>query len=219
MINLEDGKIEIDLTKFLTDVKNIQALPDKPAQTSNELKQLFDKAGEDIKNYINNELIIEIKEAFTKIFEVLDNKSEQIETSTKNIRDLENNIKQIEESTTIKKYRIKDLDDPQMPDGPIIDLPFYYKTNTDALDIYLNGEYLHRCDVVSGSEIADPEENPWVEEDTGSYYEVDEEGVPIINEELINKKIVKSNKIRLTSEWKVDGYDNLEIIVRGEVEK
>ena len=106
-----------------------------------------------------------------------------------------------------------------MTDGAIIDLSFYYKTNTDALDVYLNGEYLHRCDVVSGSEIADPEENPWVQEDTGSYYEVDEEGVPIINEELINKRVVKSNKIRLTSDWKVNSFDNLEIIVRGEVEK
>lgn len=69
MINLEDGKIEIDLTKFLKDVKNIQALPDKPTESASILKQLFDKAGEDIKNYINNELIEEIKEAFTKAFE------------------------------------------------------------------------------------------------------------------------------------------------------
>jgi len=44
------------LTKFTTDVANIQKLPDAPTTTPTELKQLMDKAGENIKDYINNTL-------------------------------------------------------------------------------------------------------------------------------------------------------------------
>ena len=52
------------VTKFLTDVNNIQALSDRPNEidglTSAELKQRFDKAGADIKNYLNTVLTEEI---------------------------------------------------------------------------------------------------------------------------------------------------------------
>lgn len=219
MINLENGKIEIDITKFLTDVKNIQALPDKPTETADKLKQLFDKAGEDIKKYINDELIVEIKEAFEKAFEVIENKSEEIETSKENISEIEKNINELEKSTAIKKYKIKELNNPEMIARAIIDLPFYYKTNTNALDVYLNGEYLYRCNVISSKGIDPPEGSPLVEKYNGSYYEVDEEGVPIINEELANKKIVESNKIQITEDWRIENDDILEIVVRGEVLK
>lgn len=59
------------LTKFLTDVNNIQALSDRPNEidglTSAELKQRFDKAGGDIKNYLNNTLTSEIDTALATI--------------------------------------------------------------------------------------------------------------------------------------------------------
>lgn len=48
------------LTKFTANVSNHQSQPDKPALTSAELKQLFDKAPEDIKDYLNNTLLPEL---------------------------------------------------------------------------------------------------------------------------------------------------------------
>ena len=57
-------------------------------------------------------------------------------------------------------------------------------------------------------------------EESGSYYEVDEDGVPIINDDqLIEKKKVKSNKIQLTKDWIIDSSDVLEIVVRGEIKE
>ena len=113
-----------------------------------------------------------------------------------------NQIKKI----TAKKYKIKNLDDPEMVAGAVIDLPFYYETNTDSLDVFLNGEYLHRC------HIHKTQLGSLINLGEGSYYEVDE------NEERVSDEIVISNKIQLTEDWKIDGSDNLEIIVKGEVE-
>lgn len=52
------------LTKFLIDVNNISALSDRPNEidglTSAELKARFDKAGGDIKSYLNETLTEEI---------------------------------------------------------------------------------------------------------------------------------------------------------------
>lgn len=52
------------VTKFTENVNNIQALSDQPntidGLTSSELKQRFDKAGADIKTYLNNTLTEEI---------------------------------------------------------------------------------------------------------------------------------------------------------------
>lgn len=210
MINLENGKIEIDITKFLTDVKNIQALPDKPAETADKLKQLFDKAGEDIKKYINDELIVEIKEAFAKTFEVIENKSGEIETSKENINEIEKNINELEKATTISKYKIERFNYNENLEyffGDVIDLPFYYKTNTNALDVYLNGEYLYKCkahDTLEGISIYSGD---------GSYYEINENGEKILSE------VVISNKIQITEDWRIEDGDRLEIIVRGEVFK
>lgn len=50
----------MSLTKFNQDVNNHQSLPDKPAMTAQQLKILFDKAGVDIKAYINEVLTEEI---------------------------------------------------------------------------------------------------------------------------------------------------------------
>lgn len=51
----------ITLPKFTEDVNNIQALSDRPntadGLTSHDLKERFDKAGADIKSYLNNDLI------------------------------------------------------------------------------------------------------------------------------------------------------------------
>jgi parallel beta-helix repeat protein len=54
----------VAITKLITDVNNVQALADRPNSndglTANELKEVFDKAGADIKDYINNILTPEI---------------------------------------------------------------------------------------------------------------------------------------------------------------
>jgi len=59
------------LTKFTENVNNIQALSDRPnvtdGITSSELKERFDKAGSDIKNYINNTITEELDEEITTI--------------------------------------------------------------------------------------------------------------------------------------------------------
>ncbi len=56
------------LTKFTVNVNNIQALSDRPntadGLTSHELKERFDKAGSDIKDFLNNTLIPEIEKSF-----------------------------------------------------------------------------------------------------------------------------------------------------------
>jgi hypothetical protein len=56
----------INLTNLTANVNNIQALSDRPNTadgiTSQQLKERFDKAGSDIKTFINNTLIEEIEE-------------------------------------------------------------------------------------------------------------------------------------------------------------
>lgn len=57
----------MSLTKLTTDLENIQALSDKPNEieglTADELKAKFDKAGGDIKTYINDNLTAEVDAA------------------------------------------------------------------------------------------------------------------------------------------------------------
>lgn len=64
------------LTKFLENVNNIQALSDKPNEidglTSAELKAKFDKAGSDIKTYINDTLTEQIDTAIATIPDISD---------------------------------------------------------------------------------------------------------------------------------------------------
>ena len=59
------------LTKLTANVNNIQALSDEPntvdGLTSSELKQRFDKAGADIKLYLNNILTEELDDAIAAI--------------------------------------------------------------------------------------------------------------------------------------------------------
>lgn len=59
------------LTKFLVDVNNIQALSDRPNEIdgldSSQLKGKFDKAGSDIKSYLNNTLTQELDLALATI--------------------------------------------------------------------------------------------------------------------------------------------------------
>ena len=55
----------INITNLTANVNNIQALSDRPNTadgiTAQQLKEKFDKAGADIKNYINNTMIEELE--------------------------------------------------------------------------------------------------------------------------------------------------------------
>ena len=59
------------LTKFTVNVNNIQALSDQPntidGLTSSELKERFDKAGADIKGYLNEVLTEELDDVIASI--------------------------------------------------------------------------------------------------------------------------------------------------------
>ncbi len=59
------------LTKFTQAVNNISELSDRPNEidglTSGELKERFDKAGTDIKDYLNNTLTPELDSALANI--------------------------------------------------------------------------------------------------------------------------------------------------------
>jgi len=59
------------LTKFTENVNNIQGLSDRPntidGLTSSQLKELFDKAGADIKTYLNESLTEELDTVITTI--------------------------------------------------------------------------------------------------------------------------------------------------------
>ena len=57
------------LTKFNESVSNVQTLPDNPTLTPAQLKALFDKAGIDIKAYINSTLTSEIDSKFSTLTE------------------------------------------------------------------------------------------------------------------------------------------------------
>lgn len=61
------------ISKLIVDVNNIQALSDRPNEidglTSAELKAKFDKAGADIKTYLNEVLTEELDSKFSSITE------------------------------------------------------------------------------------------------------------------------------------------------------
>lgn len=80
----------MSLTKFNESVTNHQSLPDKPTLSSAELKTLWDKAGVDIKNYLNQILTEEI-----------DSKISEFQTNIKNNASaINNNTSLINENTT-----------------------------------------------------------------------------------------------------------------------
>lgn len=61
----------VNLTNFTANVNNMQALSDRPNEvdglTSSELKARFDKAGSDIKEYLNGTLITELETILNEI--------------------------------------------------------------------------------------------------------------------------------------------------------
>lgn len=79
----------MSLTKLTENLNIHQSLPDKPAQTSTELKELFDRAGNIIKQYINNTLTSEVdsnlntKANSSEVSVSLERKADKEDTYTK----------------------------------------------------------------------------------------------------------------------------------------
>lgn len=60
------------LTKLTAVVNNIQALADRPTETAAQVKVLFDKAGTDIKTFLNDTLTVEADATFATKVELAD---------------------------------------------------------------------------------------------------------------------------------------------------
>lgn len=56
----------MNLTKITENLNNVSSLPDYPTLQSAELKAVFDKAGNTLKDFINNTLIPEIEKQVTE---------------------------------------------------------------------------------------------------------------------------------------------------------
>ncbi|MBO7733040.1 MAG: hypothetical protein J6S67_10815 [Methanobrevibacter sp.] len=91
------------LTKLTTNLNNIQALHDRPntsdGLTADELKERFDRAGNDIKDYINNTLTEELDSAITNTYTEteIDN---MISTINDNITAINNTIANLQPKIT-----------------------------------------------------------------------------------------------------------------------
>lgn len=70
------------LTKLTENLNKISSLPDKPTLQSDELKAVFDEAGNIIKDYINNVLIDEIEKTISEEIKNSKVKVENVLTST-----------------------------------------------------------------------------------------------------------------------------------------
>lgn len=107
----------MSLPECTVPTNNVQNLADSPTQSAQELKKVFDKAGEDIKNYINDELIPEIE-----------NSDKETEDNTKKliIKTYKYNVTTLADITETEDYTI----------------PSTYNVNTHGLDVYFEGTLL-----------------------------------------------------------------------------
>ena len=88
----------MSLTKLTENLNNVSSLPDKPSLQAEELKALFDMAGNTIKLYLNEVLTQEIDTIITEITNSITGNKTELTTK---ITDIENSIKN--KQNTIKK--------------------------------------------------------------------------------------------------------------------
>ena len=95
----------MSLTKLTENLNNVSSLPNQPAMAADELKSVFDKSGNTIKEYINNKLTSEIEELITTKVNEAKITVENILTSTSTVnalsanagRELQENITELDE--------------------------------------------------------------------------------------------------------------------------
>lgn len=99
----------VNLTNLTASVNNIQALDDNPNEsglTSNELKAKFDKAGSDIKDYINNTLIDELETILDGYSSSISDQQTAINTVTTTANTNASNIGQLASLNTSVKTNL-----------------------------------------------------------------------------------------------------------------
>ena len=117
----------INLTKMTANVNNIQALSDLPNQTdgldAQGLKERFDKAGSDIKSFINNTLIEEAEDNLNNVDTKVDTKFADAE------REIGENTASI---NTINEKIDGKVEDSGWKDATLDSRFTQYDTNTEA---------------------------------------------------------------------------------------
>lgn len=102
----------INLTSFIKDVNNIQKLSDKPNETdgltAQGLKERFDQAAVDIKNFLNGTLLTELETHLTKQEKSIGNNTTKIEEVQTNLDSL-NNDYDITKDLVSKKINVYEL--------------------------------------------------------------------------------------------------------------
>ena len=107
----------MSLPECTVPTNNVQNLADSPTQSAQDLKKVFDQAGEDIKNYINDELIPEIE---------------------KSDKETEDNTKKL----IIKTYKYNATTLADISETEDYTIPSTYNVNTHGLDVYFEGTLL-----------------------------------------------------------------------------
>lgn len=107
----------MSLPECTVPTNNVQNLADSPTQSAQDLKKVFDQAGENIKNYINDKLIPEIEKS-----------DKETEDNTKKliIKTYKYNVTTLADITETEDYTI----------------PSTYNVNTHGLDVYFEGSLL-----------------------------------------------------------------------------
>lgn len=107
----------MSLPECTVPTNNVQNLANSPTQSAQDLKKVFDQAGEDIKNYINDKLIPEIEKS-----------DKETEDNTKKliIKTYKYNVTTLADITETEDYTI----------------PSTYNVNTHGLDVYFEGSLL-----------------------------------------------------------------------------
>lgn len=107
----------MSLPECTVPTNNVQNLADSPTQSAQDLKKVFDKVGEDIRDYINDELIPAINN------DISDSQS----TTQKLI---------------LKTYKYNATTLAEIPETEDYTIPATYNVNTNGLDVYFEGSLL-----------------------------------------------------------------------------
>lgn len=88
------------LSELTDNLNSIQSLSDQPAIPSEELKQQFDRAGNLIKNYINETLLPELNSIISSLQASGSTHQSEIDTLQGIVENISSNIETIESSIT-----------------------------------------------------------------------------------------------------------------------
>jgi hypothetical protein len=107
----------MSLPDCTVETNNVQNLADSPTESAQDLKKIFDRTGEDIKDYINDELIPAINK---------DISDSQSATQKLILKTYKHNVTTLADILETEDYTI----------------PATYKVNTNGLDVYFEGSLL-----------------------------------------------------------------------------